>query len=603
MKQFLKIFFGSFLGSAFGVIVGALFLITLAITSVSMFFEGRNNTGIQGLKNNSILVLDLAQNITDLLNESFLETQGGGYNLHDIRKTLEEASGDDRVQGILIKMTSATPIGWSMAKELRKILLDFSESKKSIIAFGEVVDEKSIYIASVAKNIYMHLTGEVNWDGFAITPVFYKGLFDKLELEPIIFKAGRFKSAIEPFTKQKMSFESRQQTEELLEDLWEEALEVISISRNVDVNNLREFAENATVRTAKEAEKIDLIDDVIRYTDLVEMLLQEKETSVKESDLKRIVSIREYEALKEESMFAALEQGSLFNRQEKKANTIGVLVLEGAIVQGSSEKGIIGSDSVVRQLQKIRLDEKIKGVVLRVNSPGGSALASNVIWHEIEKLKTKKPVYVSMGDVAASGGYYIAAGANKIFANINTITGSIGVFSVLFNIQKTFRHKLGLTFDRVVTNKYADLGSSMRAMGENEKAIFQKDIGRVYKSFLSVVEKGRGYTKLSDVKMVAQGRVWSGVQAKEVGLVDELGGLEDCVVALAGELKLEDYDLDFYPKKKAFQGLLNDFLSVGVKLQNAYETLSSPMEYTRKIKERFGNEQILMLSPYTMTIN
>ncbi|MGH1468763.1 MAG: signal peptide peptidase SppA [Bdellovibrionales bacterium] len=608
MKQFFKVFFGSFLGAAFGVTFGLFFLIAGLAAAISALSGAKEGQSSQSLKEDSVIVLNLAQKITELSDENMLGVRET-YNLHDIRESLETASEDDRIQGVIIKMTSATPIGWSTAKELRKVLADFAESKKRIVAFGEVADEKSLYIASVAKKIYMHPTGEVKWNGFASTSMFYKGLFDKLEMEPVIFKAGKFKSAIEPFINKKMSPESRQQTEELLEDLWEETLEVVSAARNIDASDLREFAEDAAVRTAKQAKKIDLIDGVIQYTDLVERFLQKKpedgeeKIPLKKADLRKLVSIKGYESLKEENLFAALEKGSLFSRSNKKKNKIAVLVLEGAIMPGPSEKGTIGSDTVVEELQKIRFDKKIKGLVLRINSPGGSALASDVIWYEVEKLKAKKPVYVSMGDVAASGGYYIAAGANKIFADVNTITGSIGVFSVLFNTEKAFESKVGLTFDRVVTNRYADLGSGVRSMGEEEKEIFQRDVQRIYKNFLGVVEKGRSYTSFNDVEMVAQGRVWSGAQAKQVGLVDQLGGLEDCTVALAGELKLDDYDLDFYPKKRAFEGLLGGILGAGAKLKTVEEALSSPLEYTKKIKKSLSHEQILMLSPYAITIN
>lgn len=608
MGKFFKIFFGSFFGAAFGATIGALFLMAVVVGAV-MGASGLAGEGQgAGLKKGSVIILNLAQEVKELSDGSVLGSNEG-YNLHDIREALEDASEDDRVKGLLIRMTMGTPIGWSTAKELRKILADFAESKKSIVAFGEVVDEKSLYVASVAKKIYMHPTGEIEWNGFASTPMFYKGMFEKLELEPVIFKAGKFKSAIEPFIKKKMSPESRQQTEELLEDLWEETLNVVSTSRSVDVRDLREFADNATVRTAKEAKKADLIDGLTRYTDLLEMLLKKDSSSGKDKklltkkDLKRLVSLKGYVALKEESLLAAFEEASLFSRKKKNDNKIAVLVLEGAIMSGKSEDGTIGSESVVRELQKLRLDEDIKGVVLRVNSPGGSALASDVIWYEVEKLKLTKPVYVSMGDVAASGGYYISAGADKIFADVNTITGSIGVFSILFNVEKTFDSKIGLNFDRVATNKYADLGSGVRQMGEDEKEIFQRSVSRIYKNFLTVVEKGRAYTSFSDVEMVAQGRVWSGAQAKEVGLIDQVGGLDECTTALAAELKLEDYDLDFYPKKRALEGLMESILGISVKLKNVEAALSSPLEYSQKLKKRLSREQILMLSPYSITIN
>lgn len=609
MKSFFKNFFSSFLGALFGVVFGVAFLIFGFIgLAATISGDKASEQGIQALQKGSLIVIDLSLPITEVSNESFLGTYEN-YNLHDVREALQQASEDDKVQGVLVKMSSRIPIGWSTAKELRKILSDFLESKKSVVAYGEYADEKSLYIASAAKKIYMHPTGEINWDGFAVTPMYYKGLFEKLELEPVIFRAGKFKSAIEPFTNKQMSDEARQQTEELLEDLWDETLNVVSASRNIDINELREFAETASVRTAGQAKKIELIDGVTRYTDLLEIFLKKKDGKKNEKqkitskDLKRLISIKGYVALKDENIFTAFEQASLFSGAKKTKRNIAVLVLEGSIVSGKSEENTIGSSSVVSELQKLRLDEKIKGVILRINSPGGSALASDVIWAEVEKLKSVKPVYVSMGDVAASGGYYIAAGANKIFAEVNTITGSIGVFSVLFNVQKTFENKAGLTFDRVVTNKYSDLGSGVRDMLEDEKEIFQNDVRRIYRNFLGVVEKGRGFSKFADVEMVAQGRVWSGEQAKEVGLVDKLGGLEECAASLAKELKIDGYELDFYPKTKGFGGFLDSFMQMSLRLSNIDTALRSPSEYAQRLKKSLEKERVLMLSPYAISID
>lgn len=608
MKQFFKIFFGSFFGAFFGVAGGFLILIAGLGAIVSMMSgDGKSSSASQGLKKDSVIVVDLARNIREVSNDNFF-SEIQEYNLHDLREALEEASGDDHIQGVLIKMTSGTPMGWSTAKELRKIFGDFAESKKRLVAFGETADEKSLYVSSVAKKIYMHPTGEIKWNGFAAVPMFYKGFFDKWSLKPVIFKSGKFKSAIEPFTQKQMSEASRQQTEELLEDLWEETLDMVATSRGVDLSSLREFAEEASVRTAKKAQAVGLIDGLSNYSNLVESFLQKKDSKdkalkLKKKDLKRIISVQGYKTLKEESLFAALEEGSLFTQEGRGKNRIAILALEGSIMPGKSGEGTIGSDSVVKELQKMRLDSKIKGVVLRINSPGGSALASDVMWHEIERLKKVKPVYVSMGDVAASGGYYIAAGANKIFADVNTITGSIGVFSIMFNVGPAFESNMGVTFDRVVTNKYSDLGSGVRDMDELEKEIFQNDVTRIYKTFLGVVEKGRSYTSFSDVEMVAQGRVWSGSQAKEVGLVDQLGGLEDCTTSLADELKLEDYTLDFYPKKKVFGGTLNSLFGLARTGVSLVKAAVSPVEAAKYVKKSLPDEQIYMLSPYNIEIN
>lgn len=607
MKSFFKGFISSFLGALFGVVFGIFILISGIAGLISLLSSDlESDKGTFALKKNSVIVIDLALPITEVSRESFFGTYEN-YNLHDIREALQDASEDTNVQGLLIKMTSGVPMGWSTAKEFRKIISDFLESKKSVIAYGEYADEKALYIASAADKIYMHPSGEISWNGFAATPNFYKGLFEKLELEPVIFKAGKFKSAIEPFINSKMSDESKQQTAELLEDLWEETVAVVASGRNIDENDLREFAESATVRTANQAKKVDLIDGVTRYSDLVEMFLKndsdDKAPKLTAKDLKRLISVKSYVSLKQDGILSAFEKGSLFSGSKNPKRNIGVLVLEGSIVSGRSEEGTIGSDSVLYELQRLRLDEKVKGVILRINSPGGSALASDVIWAEVEKLKQVKPVYVSMGDVAASGGYYIAAGADKIFAEVNTITGSIGVFSVLLNIKKTMENKAGITFDRVVTNKYADLGSAVREMTEDEKELFQNDVRRIYRTFLGVVEKGRKFSKFSDVEMVSQGRVWSGAQAKEVGLVDKLGGLEECAASLATDLKLDGYELDFYPKSKGFGGFLDSLGQVRSQISELSLVLKNPSTYAHKLKRKLEKGQVLMLSPYAISID
>jgi len=605
---FFKSFLSSFLGATFGVVFG-LFILISGLIGVATLMSGADaDKGNAVLKEGSVVVIDLAAPISEISQESFFGVYEN-YNLHDIRAALKDAAQDDRVKGVLIKMTSGVPMGWSTAKELRKVLSNFLESKKSVVAYGEYADEKAVYIASVAQKIYMHPSGEVSWNGFAATPNFFKGLLQKLGVRPIIFKAGKFKSAIEPFINSKMSEESKQQTSELLEDLWEETVGVVAASRNLDENELRELAELASMRTAAQAKSAGIIDGVTRYSDLVEMLLKkdsedpESEELLTAADLKRMVTIKGYVTLKDQNMFAAFEKGSLFSGSKKSKRNIGVLVLEGSIVSGKSEEGTIGSASVVKELQRLRFDEKIQGVILRINSPGGSALASDVMWAEIEKLKQVKPVYVSMGDVAASGGYYIAAGADKIFAEVNTITGSIGVFSVLMNVETAFEDKLGVTFDRVVTNQYADLGSAVREMSEDEKSIYQGDVSRIYKTFLTVVEKGRKFSKFSDVESVAQGRVWSGAQAKEVGLVDQLGGLGDCASALAEELELESYELDFYPKSKGFGGVLESLGQVRSEISFLSSTLKNPSSYAQKLKQKLEQDRVLMLSPYAISID
>jgi len=587
MLKFLKFIAGSIIGGMVGAFAGIFILVSMLSAFAYMAGGGSaEEQELQAVPSDSVLVVELSSSFGEFSPDSF----SGSYanqNIHDFKRILKEASEDDKVSSIILKAGSAAGMGWSKATDVRKALLEFKDSGKSINAFAETLDEKNLYIASVANKIYMHTTGELSWKGLASVPTFYRGLADKLKAKPLVFKAGKYKSAVERYTEKKMSPESRQQIEELLEGVWEKAVREISASRNIDPMDLKSFAESYSVRTSEDAKKVGLVDELSSYTDFLESILLKGEGNaeltedqvITKKDLKRVLSLASYSGLKH-SGFLGSFNSSVFAKKMDSDNKIAVLVLEGAIMSGPSTTDVIGSDTVVKNLQKIRLNKKIKGLVLRVNSPGGSALASDVIWAELIKFSEYKPVYVSMGDVAASGGYYISAGADKIFAQENTITGSIGVFAVLWNLQETMNQKVGFTFDRVATNKYADIGSSVRTMSPGEEDIFNQEVQRVYKNFLTVVEKGRNFTSIENVDNVAQGRVWLGQPAKEAGLVDEIGGLDKAIESLSTELALEDFDVDYYPKKSPIEGFILGLEKFGARAEflNKMFKLSSDAE-------------------------
>lgn len=637
MKQFFKYVLGTFVGVISGLFASLLILGLILGSIFSNASKGEGKPG-SGVKENSIIVLDLSQNINEKSADQ-LFAKSIDYSVHELRRAINKSVDDKKIKAIFIRMSGSVPIGWATAKEIRSLLEKFKESGRDIVAYGEYVDEKSLYIASISNKIVMHPTGEIRWDGFAAVPAFYKGTFEKLNIKPVVFRTGKFKSAIEPFTRKSMSSASKLQLEELLSDLWEETVEGFADARDIDAKEIRDLAETAEIRTAKQALNANFIDEVALYSDVVEGLLLsteseskkplkavEKElkkdvalkegeseektseksqdelvkTKIAQKDFLRFISVPGYLSIGGPSIFASLTSGGLFEEVVLKGDKIAVVIVEGGITSGETDGDSVGADTVLRHLRKARFDESVKGVVLRVNSPGGSALASDVMWHEIRKLNKVKPVYTSMGNIAASGGYYIAAGSERIYAEENTITGSIGVFSLTFNLKEAAETKLGLTFDRVVTNPYADLGSVVREMTEDEKAIFQKDVERIYSNFLNVVQQGRRFESKDDVDALAQGRVWSGAQAKENGLVDEIGGIEKTIEDLTAKLELTDYELVFYPKRKTIDVVLNQFFEVSAKLKML---LNDPVDYVHQKSEKLRKEGVLMYSPFDLQIN
>jgi protease-4 len=543
-----------FLGNVLAVIVG---LFVFSIVAMLIFF------GIIGLvasssekevtlEKNSILHLDLngrtlveRTSDEDLVFGSFLDPFGGENTagLVNLKKAIAEAKTNENVKGIYLN-AGLFGAGQAGLLELREALIDFKTSGKFIVAYDEAYSEGGYFLASVADEIYLNPLGGIDFNGFSSEGIFLKGFFEKVGIKPEVFRVGEFKSAVEPFILDKMSPENRLQTQYFLDDINNHALELIAKSRGIAQDSLIRINQQMLVRKPKDAVTYKLAT-ALKYEDEVHSILKEK-LGLKEDD--QIETIN------------ATDLGGMAKSQNiTSSNRIAVILAEGEIVDGNAD-GAISSEKFAKEIRKARKDENIKAIVLRVNSPGGSILASEVIWREMSEAKKVKPVIVSMGEVAASGGYYIAAPADTIVAQPNTITGSIGIFGILFNVQELVNDKLGVTTDVVSTGELSDFGNMARPLNEVERTIIQSSVEDGYETFISRVAEGRGMHPDS-VRKVASGRVWTGTQAKARGLVDVLGGLDTAIGIAAAKIKAgEDYRVVYYPEKKPwFEELMVSF--------------------------------------------
>lgn len=530
MKQFFKFFLASCLGFLVSFIaLGAIGVWIISAVATSAVNDEPN----VDVDDNSILYLTLNNAIVDHTTSEGLPSVLGGSSaigLDDILASIKYAKTDDHIKGIFIEASSLNT-GMATVEELRNSLLDFKTSGKFIIAYSDYYTQGGYYLSSIADKIYVNPMGGVEFKGLSAELVFIKGTLEKLGVEPQIIRHGKFKSAIEPLINDKMSESNRLQTRTYIGSLWNKMLDGVSKSRKISVTDLQTIANGLLITDAKAALDKKFVDGV-KYKDEVLDMLKEKTGSESINKI-NFINLNNY---------VKVNRPSVGDRNKKVA----VIFAEGSIVDGKGSDGDIGSITLSRQLRSARLDDKIKAVVLRINSPGGSALASDVIWREVLLLKKVKPVIVSMGNVAASGGYYIACAADTIVAQPNTITGSIGVFGVLWN-AKGLTDKLGVSVDTVKTGAMADLGTASRAMTEPERKYIQNQIEMIYDVFIGKVADGRKMTK-ADVDSIGQGRVWSGIDAKRIGLVDVLGGMDVAINIAAKKAKLEDFSVVFLPR-------------------------------------------------------
>ena len=507
------------------------------------------------VEDNTILHIELDQPIIDRGPESQFNFNFGPFTsaspmgLNQILDNIEKAKEDDRIPGIFLDL-SFLSAGMATVDEIRNALIDFKTSGKWIVSYSEVYSQKAYYLASVADEIYVYPEGTVDFRGLNVGSVFFKGALEKLDIDAQIIRGSnnKFKSAVEPFFLDEMSQANRVQTEKWIGSIWTNIKSGISQARNISESDLQAMANEFQIQEAKDAVTHGLISGTMYYDELLDVLKEKTETDV-DKDLKS-VSLRKY--------IKASKPGGETAFDFKK-DKIAVIYASGEINSGDGKDMTIGSETIAKAIREARRDTSVKAIVLRVNSPGGSALASDVIWRETLLAKEIKPLVVSMGDVAASGGYYISAAADKIYAMPNTITGSIGVFGMLPNMKGFFNKKLGVTFDGVKTAQYADFGEISRPLTDSEYRILQKSVDNIYGTFLNRVSEGREMST-EKIDSIGQGRVWSGTDAMDIGLIDEFGGLDAAIAGAAKLAGIENYALKNYPKRKdPIEQLFEDF--------------------------------------------
>jgi len=528
------------LATIVGIIVVNLIFFFVFLIIVASFSGGKDEVKIES---SSILHLKFDYEIPERTSDNPLQnfdfstlktTQNLGLN--DILKNIKKAKEDSNIKGIYLNMPNLNA-GIATIEEIRNALINFRKSRKFIIAYNEFYTQGSYYLATSANKIYLNPQGIVEFKGLHSEIMFFKGMLEKLGIEPEVIRHGKFKSAVESFILDKMSPENREQTLTYVGSIWNFLLQGISEQRHISIDSLNFYADSMLVRNAEACLKLKFVDGLKYYDEIIDELKTASGINVKK-DLK-IVELGEYKKVRG------------FHKSGKKEK-VAVIYANGQINSGKGDDENIGSDDLASTIREARTDSTIKAVVLRVNSPGGSALASDVIWREVELTKKVKPVIVSMGNVAASGGYYISCPADVIVADHSTITGSIGVFGLLWNGQKFFNEKLGITIDGVQTNANSSIGSVFRKINPNERAVIQEGVEQIYDVFLGHVADGRKMEK-ANVDSIGQGRVWSGVNAKEIGLIDEFGGLEDAIEIAKKKAKITtDIRIIEMPEKLPF---------------------------------------------------
>jgi protease-4 len=460
-------------------------------------------------------------------------------------------------------------MGFATLKEIRNQLVDFKSSGKFIVAYAESYSEGAYYLSSVANEIYLSPEGLLEFNGIGSSTMYFKGLFDKLEVKPEIFKVGKYKSAIEPFITDKMSDANHEQLGILLNDIYGSMLNDISLSRQIPVNKLKLISDSMQVHNSSDALRLKLITH-LAYPDQLE------------ASLKKRLGIHE---VTKKIPFVSIEEiNEQLNTETEPENKIAVVVASGEIKGGNgNDEDAIYAPKLIAELKKAVDDASVKAIVLRINSPGGSALASDLMWREIEILKKRKPIVASMGDYAASGGYYMAMPCNKIVAQPTTITGSVGVFGLMFGFQDFLKNKIGVTVDGHYTGKFTDVGSMLRPLTEYEKKTIQTEVERIYHIFVTKAAQGRKL-KYEQMHEYAQGRVWTGTQAKKIGLVDEIGGVETAVKLAAKLSKVDKYKVKYFPESKSF-------------IENVTQNLSGSENESKIIATELGE-----LYPYFRTL-
>ena len=578
----MKDFFKYTLATIVGVIVSVILLGFVFFVGFFVLIASLGNEKPIAISSNSVLALNLDAPIIERTPEKPLrdllfweESERRSIGFNDAIQALKAAANDSKIKCVYIEVSSPSA-GMATMKEIRDAILEFKKSKKPVIAYSEIYTQGAYYLASAADKVYLNPQGSLEFKGLSAELTFFKGSLDKLGIEAQIIRVGNYKSAIEPFINTKMSDYNRLQITAFLNGLYKVFLGDIAKTRNISVDNLFNIADEYKIRLAKDAVNYKLVD-ALKYKD--EVLTELKNITGKniKSDLNIVVLYDYAKNISKENGAASQE--------------IAVIYANGEIVDGEGSDEQIGSARISEAICKARINDNIKAIVLRVNSVGGNALASDVIWREILLSKKVKPVIASFGNVATSGGYYIACAADSIFVQPNTITGSIGVFGIIPNFQNLFTHKLGLTFDGVKTNQYADFLSINRPLTPGERLIIQKKVNHIYDSFILRIANGRKKTKVQ-VDNIGGGRVWVGTDAVKIGLADRLANFNDAIKAAAKKAELKTYKVVEYPKKiDLFKSLIvrgKSFLSTYFVKQELGENYQIYKNIQKTLTEKTG---------------
>ena len=589
MKSFLKYT----LATITGIIIASFLFFIVMLASLSAIVSSGNKP--VSISNNSILVLKAGVTIpdrgdqnplsgVDLLNLTFSPAPG----LNEILYNIEKASNDSKIKGILIE-TGLLPSGWATTEEIRNALLKFRENGKFVISYSDyILTQECYYLATAADKIYINPGSMVDFKGLSSEVMFFKKALEKLGVEVQVTRHGKFKGAVEPFILDKLSEENKTQIKDYAGSLWNQVIADISKSRNIPAEQLNRLADNLEGNLASRALETKLVDRLMYRDELIDTLKFMSGIS-KNKDL-NLISMTKYSKVPDLKTTYSVK------------NKIAVVYASGTIVTGKGNDNNIGGNYYADAIRKVRLDTSVKAIVLRVNSPGGSATAADIIWREIDLAAKVKPVVISMGNYAASGGYYISAPGTKIYADPMTISGSIGVFGLIPNAGKLLEEKLGLTTEIVNTNKNSDFPSIFRPMKSYEKDLMQVSIEKIYSDFISKVASGRKMSKVS-VDSIGQGRVWSGTSSLKIGLVDEIGGLKDAIKGAAKLASIESFSIRELPALEDPYTRILSQLSGEVRMSILKNELGESVKYYNMVQEIKDMTGIQARLPYFIDIH
>ena len=582
----MKSFFKNILSTIIGIVSSILLLVIILLVIIAI----ASTDNEVKIKKNSILKIDLSNNTiverspTNPLEAfNFTGEMTDNLELKIVLDNIEKAKNDDNIVGIYLNNTIINA-GLSQTEEIRNKLLEFKKTGKRIISYSEVYSQLSYYLSSVSNSIYLNPEGIIDLKGLSASPMFYKGLLEKLDIDMQIIRHGKFKSAVEPFTLTKMSAENRDQLSLFLNSIADNLMDSIANQRGLALSDVQNHANQLSLENAKSCIELKYVDGLIYQDQVNDSLL-----SLSKSEKLNIISINKYSNVK-------------VNTNDISRNKIAIIYATGSINSGKGSETSIGSETTAKAIKDAREDKNVKGIVFRINSGGGSALASDVIWRETILTKEANiPFVVSMGDYAASGGYYIACAADSIVANPTTLTGSIGVFGMIPNLQNFYKNKLGITIDTANTNKYADMGIN-RPLTNYEKRKIQKSIENVYETFITHVSEGRNISK-SSVNEIGQGRIWTGYDAKKIGLIDTYGGIEKAVDIASTLANINDYRIISLPKKKDPFSEIATKLASGSNISNILlNKIGLSTELTKPIEKLLSRDKIQARLPFTIEL-